>query len=240
MVEHTAEDLRTAIDRLSLHDELAEVKGEVHWDRELGAVTREVLRRNGPALLFENITGYNGPGSRCGKLVTSLLASTKRLALLLGYDAPPGHDELVRHVLEKNAERIPPVVVDDGPVHEQVVVGDDVDLGELPVPQWHHLDGGRYINTFAAIVTKDPEDGSVNLGVYRGMVSGRNNIPMLLVPSQHWGLHWAKHLDRGRPMEVACVYGWHPVMDFIAGSPIPKGVSEYDVMARTSAGRCHW
>lgn len=50
---------------------------------------------------------------------------------------------------------------------------------------------------------------------------------MLLVPSQHWGLHWAKHLERNKPMQVACVYGWHPVMDFLAGSPIPKGVSDY-------------
>lgn len=230
MTEPTTEDLRTAIDRLRSHGELADVTGEVHWDRELGTLTREALRRKGPALLFRNITDYNKPDARCGQLVTNLLASNRRLSLLLGYDEPPGHDEIVGHVLRKNAERVPPVLVDDGPVHDVVVTGDDVDLAELPVPRWHHLDGGRYINTFAAIVTKDPEDGSVNLGVYRGMLSGRNKIPMLLVPSQHWGLHWAKHLERNKPMQVACVYGWHPVMDFLAGSPIPKGVSEYDVM----------
>lgn len=230
MTTHSSEDLRTALDRLRRYGELADVTGEVHWDRELGALTREALRRKGPALLFDNITGYNTPDARCGKLVTSLLASQRRLSLLLGYDTPPEHDQLVKYVLDTNAKQVPPVIVDDGPVHEVEVKGDDIDLTELPVPRWHHLDGGRYINTFAAIVTKDPDDGSVNVGVYRGMISGRDKIPMLLVPSQHWGLHWAKHVERKKPMQVACVYGWHPVMDFLAGSPIPKGVSEYDVM----------
>ncbi|MBO0876739.1 MAG: UbiD family decarboxylase [Pseudonocardia sp.] len=230
MADHTTEDLRTALDRLRAHDELAEVSGEVHWDRELGALTREVLRRKGPALHFTNIAGYNTAGARCRELVTSMLASQRRLGLLFGFDGEPDYGDLIEHVLTKNAERIPPVLLDDGPVQEVVVEGDDVDLSELPVPRWHHLDGGRYINTFAGIVTKDPEDGSVNVGVYRGMISGRNKIPMLMVPSQHWGLHWAKHLERNRPMQVACVYGWHPVMDMVAGSPIPQGISEYEVM----------
>jgi UbiD family decarboxylase len=230
MTDHTTEDLRTALDRLRAHDELAEVTGEVHWDRELGTLTREALRRKAPALRFTNITGYNTPDSRCGTLVTSLLASQRRLSLLLGFDNEPDYNDLVGHVRAKNAERVPPVLLDDGPVHEVVVEGDDIDLNELPVPRWHHLDGGRYINTFASIVTKDPEDGSVNVGVYRGMISGRNKIPMLLAPSQHWGRHWAKYLERNQPMPVACVYGWHPVMDFLAGSPIPPGISEYEVM----------
>ncbi|MQA03125.1 MAG: UbiD family decarboxylase [Streptosporangiales bacterium] len=230
MSDHSTEDLRTALDRLRAYGELADVTGEVHWDRELGTLTREALRRQGPALLFKNITGYNTPDARCSQLVTSIVASQRRLSLLLGYDEPPQHEDLVKYVLKKNAEQVPPVIVDDGPVHEVQVTGDDIDLNELPVPWWHHLDGGRYINTFAAIVTKDPEDGTVNLGVYRGMISGKDKIPMLLVPSQHWGLHWRKHLDLGKPMQVACVYGWHPVMDFLAGSPIPKGLSEYDVM----------
>lgn len=230
MADHTTEDLRSALDKLRAAGELAEVRGEVHWDRELGTVTREVLRRKGPALLFSNITGYSQPDARCGRLATSMLASYRRMALLIGFDEQPEHRQLIDHVLRKNSERVEPVLLGDGEVQHTVVTGDDVDLEELPVPRWHHLDGGRYINTFGAVITKDPDDGSVNVGVYRGMIAGRNKIAVLLMPSQHWGLHWAKHLKHGRPMQVACVYGWHPIMDFLAGSPIPKGVCEYDVM----------
>lgn len=226
----THADLRQALGLLTRSGELAEVKGEVDWDRELGTVTREVLRRKGPALLFTNIKDYNRPGTRCGRLATSLLASHRRIALLLGLDGTTGHQELVQHVLSHNAKRIEPTIVDDGPVHENIVLGDDVDLYELPVPQWHHLDGGRYINTFGAVITKDPDTGILNAGVYRGMISARNRIPMLMVPSQHWGRHWAKYLERNEPMPVAQVFGWHPVMDFLAGSPLPPDVCEYDVM----------
>jgi UbiD family decarboxylase len=80
------------------------------------------------------------------------------------------------------------------------------------VPQWHHLDGGCYINTFGSVVTKDPDDGLVNVGVYRGMISDRNTIPVLIVPSQHRRLHWATYQAAKRRMPVACVYGWRPVM----------------------------
>ena len=223
-------DLRSALDVLRAKGELAEVTGTVDWNRELGTVTREVLRRKGPALLFTDIKDYNTPQARCRQVVTSLLASHRRIALLLGYDDAVDNTTLTEHVRQTNTRRLAPRPVGDGPVQANVCTGDDIDLTAFPVPHWHHLDGGRYINTFGAVVTRDPETGTINVGVYRGMITGRDKISMLLVPSQHWGLHWAKHKARGEPMPVASVYGWHPVMDILAGSPIPKDVCEYDVM----------
>lgn len=223
-------NLRTALAMLQRHGELARVTGEVDWDRELGAVTREVLRRNGPALMFENIRGYTALDARCRRLTTGLLASYRRISLLLGFDEQVSNQTLIRHLLTKNDERLAPTLVADGSVAEHIVMGDEIDLTQLPVPHWHHLDGGRYINTFGAIVTRDPEDQVVNLGVYRGMLVGKRKIAFLMVPSQHWGRHWAKYVERREPMPVASVYGWHPVMDLIAGSPMPAGVCEYDVM----------
>jgi len=223
-------DLRATLEMLRKHDELAEVTGEVHWDRELGAVTREMLYRKGPALLYRNITGYNGPDARCSQLATSLLASPRRLGLCLGLEDEPANEQLVKYVIRTLGERVAPVLVDDGPVHEVEVPSDEVDLAAFPVPRWHHLDGGRYINTYAAVVTKDPDTQAVNVGVYRGMITRRDGIAVLLVPSQHWGRHWAKYQARKQRMPVACVYGWNPVMDIIAGSPVPEGVSEYEVI----------
>ena len=47
---------------------------------------------------------------------------------------------------------------------------------------------------------------------------------------QHWGAHFVKWAARGKPMPVACVIGWDPIMSFLSGSPLPSGVCEYDVM----------
>lgn len=62
----TTADLRSALADLEAHGELATVSREVHWNRELGTVSRVALERDAPALLFDNIAGYNTPGSRCG------------------------------------------------------------------------------------------------------------------------------------------------------------------------------
>lgn len=222
--------LREALALLESRGELARVTGLVDWNRELGTVAREVLKRKGPALLFTHIAGYEAPDAVSSQVTTGLLASFRRLALLLGFDDQVPNATLIQYVRQKNQERLAPIIVDGGPVHDHVKTGSAIDLYEFPVPHWHYLDGGRYINTFAAVVTKDPETGTTNVGVYRGMIGAKDKIPVLLVPSQHWGRHWAKYVKRGEPMPVACVYGWHPIMDFLAGSPLPVGVNEFEVM----------
>jgi 4-hydroxy-3-polyprenylbenzoate decarboxylase len=137
----------------------------------------------------------------------------------------------VQYVMQKNRETIPPVIVPTGPVKERIVRGPDVDQQQFPVPRWHPLEGGRYIHTFSGIVTRDPDTGVMNVGIYRGMIGRKDTTPMLLVKGgQHWGQHFVKYTARGEPMPVACVIGWDPIMPFLAGSPIPSGVCEWDVM----------
>src|ERR1700684_1897743 len=76
-------DMRQWMAQLEQHGELRRIKAEVDWDREIGAVTRRVLEKKGPAVLFENIKGYTG--GRCSKLFASGLGSRARLALVLGF-----------------------------------------------------------------------------------------------------------------------------------------------------------
>lgn len=138
----TTADLRSALTDLRSHGELATVAREVHWNRELGTVARIAMQRDAPSLLFENITDYNAPSVRCSKVSTSLLASHRRIAILLGLDPATSYQQLVQHVREYNPKRIEPVAVPTGPVKDNVVHGEAVDLNELPVPHWHYLDGG--------------------------------------------------------------------------------------------------
>ena len=126
--------------------------------------------------------------------------------------------------------RLPKQPVDDGPVKENIITGDDINLFDFPVPKWHREDGGRYINTFQATITKDPDTGQHNLGIYRGMIGKKDTLPVLLWRAQNWGVHFQKWKERGEKMPVAHVYGWEPCLPFCASAPIPTGVSEYEVM----------
>jgi len=222
-------DLRQWIGILEKDGELKRIGAKVHWDRELGAIARRVLEKKGPALLFENIAGYET--GRCTKLLTGALGDRRRLALALGFPKDVGNVELVQYAMEKNRAAIPPRIVATGPVKDVILRGDAIDQHDFPVPRWHHLEGGRYIHTFSGVVTRDPDTRVMNVGIYRGMIGGRDTTPMLLIKGgQHWGHHFQKYSDRGQPMPVACVIGWDPIMPFLAGSPIPTGVCEWDVM----------
>ena len=222
-------DLRQWMALLEKEGELRRITAPVEWDREIGAVSRRVLEKKGPALLFENIRVYTS--GRCTKLFTGGFGTRARLALALGFPRDASNQELVQYVMKKNRETIPPVVVRTGPVKDVILRGDAVDQLEFPVPRWQYLEGGRYIHTFSGIVTRDPETRVMNVGIYRGMVGTRNTTPFLLIKGgQHWGNHFVKWADRSEPMPVACVIGWDPMMPFLAGSPIPAGVCEWDVM----------
>ena len=126
-------DLRQWIGLLEQEGELRRITAEVHWDRELGAVARRVLEKKGPALLFENITGYRG--GRCTRLFTGGLGDRRRLALALGFPRDVTNAELLQYVMEKNRATIPPRIVATGPVKDVIVRGDAIDQNEFPVPK---------------------------------------------------------------------------------------------------------
>jgi UbiD family decarboxylase len=222
-------DMRQWMASLQQQGELRRITAEVDWDREIGAITRRVLEKKGPALVFENIKGY--ASGRCTKLFVSGLGARSRLALALGVPREASNRELVQHVMKKNRETIAPVVVGTGPVKDVIIRGAAIDQTEFPVPKWHYLEGGRYIHTFTAVVTKDPDTGVMNVGIYRGMIGKKDTAPFLLIKGgQHWGAHFVKWAARGKPMPMACIIGWDPIMAFLAGSPLPAGVCEWDVM----------
>src|ERR1700726_2675114 len=156
-------DMRQWMAQLEQHGELRRITAQVDWDREIGAVARRVLEKKGPALLFENIKGY--ASGRCTKVFVSGLGARSRLALALGFPREVTNRELIQYVMKKNRETLAPVRVQTGPVKDVIVRGEAIDQTEFPVPQWNYLEGGRYIHTFSAIVTRDPETGTMNVGL---------------------------------------------------------------------------
>src|SRR5258707_9240209 len=99
-------DMRQWIALLEKEGELRRITAEVDWDREIGAISRRVLEKKGPALLFENINGYKE--GRCTKLFVSGLGARSRLQLALGFPREASNRDLVQYVMQKNREAIQP------------------------------------------------------------------------------------------------------------------------------------
>jgi 4-hydroxy-3-polyprenylbenzoate decarboxylase len=221
--------LRDWITEIEKADLLKRISAKVDWDLEVSAISRRVTDQEGPALLFENIKDYEN--SICKKILVNGLGSRKQMALALNLPLESSYRDIVRHIKDRLELRVDPVKLTTGPVKENIIKGDEVDLYQFPVPKYNSLDGGRYINTRGHVVTMDPDTGEMNVGIYRGMIGDDNrSIPVLMQRSQHWGLHFTKYEKRGEPMPVAVALGCDPILMICASTAVRHpGCSEYDV-----------
>src|SRR3989304_1978795 len=139
-------DIREFIEVAKKSGECKVVEG-ADWDIEIGAITDlSAELPNPPVLLFDKIKGYEA-GFR---VVTNQFSTAKRTALALGLPLEARGIELVRALrdrLKAGLPSLPPVEVETGPVKENILTGDAVDLYRFPTPKWHEHDGGRYIGT---------------------------------------------------------------------------------------------
>ncbi len=71
-------DLRDFIGMCEKVGQLKRVKAEVDWDLEISHICKIVEEKSGPALLFENVKGYESP------VLTGAFGTTQRLAMILG------------------------------------------------------------------------------------------------------------------------------------------------------------
>ena len=232
-------DMRSWLTRLEEEEQLARVTERVNWDLELTGVVRRTYDTYGdasPAMLFENIEDYDAPGPN--KLFIGQFRSYSRICMMLGLDPVNStRRDIGRALMGMFNERVPPVTASEAPVHECVDTGDQIDVLKFPVPQFHDRDGGRYIGTMHAVITKDPDSGWVNLGMYRVMVHGKNELGIYFRPGrQHIGLHYLKYIERNEPMPVAIAIGLDPRLVFIAAGNVPANTSEYDI-AGAMAGK---
>ncbi len=228
-------DLRDWLEKVDRRGELRTVEG-ADWHLEIGCVTElNIPRKNGPALLFDKIPGYPA-GFR---VLTCSTTTPGRLALSM--DLPPTDSdlELLQALQEKlpvwdaGREKFPPEVVAAGPILENVLSGEEVDLFKFPVPQWHAGDGGRYIGTGDAVITQDPDTGEVNLGAYRMEVHDQKTCGLKIIPAQHGRFHYEKYHARGKRCPIAVSLGHHPLVFRMACRELPPG-SEYQYLGAIS------
>src|SRR5690606_32756615 len=118
------------------------------------------------------------------RMLVNTLSRRNRLAMTIGLDENISTFGLVDawESWLNETKPLPVTTVDSGPVTENVLTGDDVDLFRFPTPQWHEEDGGRYIGTAVAVTTVDPDTGKINLGTYRAMIHDRNHTGLYISP----------------------------------------------------------
>src|SRR5262249_21787782 len=138
--------------------------------------------------------------------------------------------EILRAWREKtrNLKPFSPVEVSSGPVTENVLANDRIDLGIFPTPKWHEHDGGRYIGTGDMVITKDPDSGWINIGTYRARVVDKNRHTLRIVHHKHDNYIARKGWQAKRACPVAIVLGCEPATWTAAPSAAKAGVSEYD------------
>ncbi len=221
--EHT--DLRSFIAACQAVDEWRQVDG-AERDLEIAALTEATseLIPEPPMLLFDNIPGFP-PGYR---VVSLLLASARRTALALGLPLDRPKLELVRLAARKigEATMLPPREVADGPVMENVLQGDAVDLLRFPAPWFHPQDGGRYLGVGHAVISRDPDSGYVNMGTYRIQLHDRDRLGLWMSPGQHARLICQRFWERGQSCPVVAAFGIDPVTFMASHNKIPWGQSE--------------
>jgi 4-hydroxy-3-polyprenylbenzoate decarboxylase len=187
--------------------QLVEIEEEVDWKFEMGCLIRRIfdIHGGGPAMLFKNIKGYR---DKVGKqFFAGSFSSYQRMSMIMGLPPETSCQDLIFAYVKGVDNPIPPVLVESGPCKEVIRKGNDVDLLSFPVPHLHPLDGGRYMGTFHLVVTKDPETGLQNVGMYRMMVHDRNHLGTLFLSRQDWEIHFGKWKDRGKKMPIAICFG---------------------------------
>ncbi len=222
-------DLRGWLEQVRQLGKLKEIRG-ASWDLEIGALTDLNVKAHQWTLLFDEIQDYP-PGYR---ILTGCLPDASRVALTLGFSSELNDQQLVRTLREKlsglgaNLHRFPPQILSSAPFLENRLEGSDVDVLKFPAPKWHEHDGGRYLGTVDAVITRDPEAGWVNVGTYRLMVHDGQHLGVLIHPTHHGRLHAEKYWARGETCPVAISLAQHPLIGLLGGLEVPVGSSEYD------------
>jgi len=170
------------------------------------------------------VKGYSTP------VLTGAFTTPKRLAILFGMPTDYSmFDMAVEYTKLIGKGLIPPKEVDSGPVFENILEGDKIDLFNFPAPHFYPLDGGRYFGTAVSLVTKDPDTGWVNLGTYRMQLLGKDVLGAQFVKGKHALMHLNKYKKMKKKMPAAAIVGFDPILFAMSSSQIGFQMSEYDL-----------
>ena len=230
------QDLREFLAFLESKGDLRRISAPVSPELEITEIAYRLMRADGPALLFENVIGHDMP------VAVNLFCAERRMNWALEVDdandlaarlesmidlalgGPPQGLMNKLRTLGRLAHigAYQPRTVRNAPCQEVVLTGEDVDLHSLPIIKCWPEDAGPYI-TLPLVITKDPETGTQNYGIYR----------MQVFDSRTTGMHWQTHKVGARHyrasserLDVAVALGGDPASIWTGSAPLPPEVDE--------------
>ena len=187
------------------------IREELSTEYEISAVMRAL--DGGPVLCFEKVRGHED-----FKVIANL-CNRRRLLRALGVeDVISAYRKLVE-AKEKPSE---PKVVSSGPWEEA-----EPDLTKLPVLKHYEGDAGPYI-TSAVISARSPDGSVENVSVHRLLVLNSRKMAIRLVPRHLYRL-WQMAREEGHDLGIGIAMGVHPAVMLASTTPVPFGVSEFNV-----------
>ena len=235
-------DLRDFIKQLEIQGELKRITIPVDPYLEMTEICDRTLKQAGPALLFENPTGYNIPvlGNLFGtprrvamgmgaESVTELRGIGELLATLKEPEPPKGmKDAWEKFPLYKQVLNMAPKLVSSPPCQELIRQGDEIDLSVYPIQTCWPEDAAPLI-TWPLVITKGPHKHRQNLGIYRLQVIAKNKVIMRWLAHRGGALDFKEFqaANPGQPFPVSVALGADPATILAAVTPVPDSLSEY-------------
>jgi 4-hydroxy-3-polyprenylbenzoate decarboxylase len=240
------------VQALEKSGELIRVSQPIATELEITALADREMKSpgGGRALLIEKPT-INGRVSPFPVAINTF-GSHKRMALCMGAGSveeaarelgallkakpPASFGEAIKLLgLALDLRHAKPKVVSHGACQEVTLRvaelaggagGECPTLAGLPILKCWPLDAGRFI-TLPGVVTRDPDTGERNVGMYRMQIFDGQTAGM------HWQLqkvaarHGRRYYESGQPMPVSIFLGGDPALTFCASAPLPDGVDEF-------------
>jgi 4-hydroxy-3-polyprenylbenzoate decarboxylase len=241
-----ADSLSGFLEELDRAGELVRIREPVRVHLEMAEISDRVMKQphGGKALLFEKPVLADGSISAFPVAINTF-GSWKRMAMALDVDDVEEHAARIAalvkpdvpkglwakvKLLPKFAEmaKVPPREYKGRPPCQEVVIeGDAVDLGKIPVMTSWPKDAGPFI-TMPMVITRDPETGIQNVGMYRMQVTGRNTTFMHWQRHKGGAAHYRKHKELGiTRMPVVVALGADPATMYTPTAPLPPAIDEY-------------
>jgi 4-hydroxy-3-polyprenylbenzoate decarboxylase len=217
-------DLREFIQTLQQQGEIKIIEG-ASCDLEIGGVTQIATgSAKCPALLFDSIKGF----PKGYRILTNMISNRVRERLVFDVPDDLSNRDAVKIWKDKLKEYKPiaPKEVATGPVKENILLGDKVDLSKIPWPRWHEHDGvPTMCGNFA--ITRDPESKEIHLASYPFMLVNHHAVTPH-ARSANVDVIWQKYWNRGKPCPVAISLGHDPALLIAAGVDWPRLYSGYN------------
>ena len=205
-------DLREFITFLESAGELIRTQKPVDVKYEISAYIRKTSDVQGPALLFDNVNGFDMP-------VLGGVFSTRKRAFLALETSNKDYVNKFQHTLD---HLVAPKLVAHAPCKEVVYKGKDVDLNKLPVPIFSEKDPAPFI-TLGLCISRDLKTGGKNTSIYRLQLKGRNRLGIM---AQHLVRQLMEAESIGKGLPIAIAIGTDPVLPLATQWMAPYGTDE--------------